>query len=98
MATATRARAKGKSERIEARATADEAAVIARAAELSNSMVSSFVIGAAVAWIAGDGASGAIPWLITAFLDAVLGFVLGSVLIPVVSLLLKPISVLFPEK
>ena len=56
------------------------------------------VIGAAVAWIAGDGASGAIPWLITAFLDAVLGFVLGSVLIPVVSLLLKPISVLFPEK
>ncbi len=49
MSTATRARARGKSERIEARATADEAAVIARAAELSNSTVSSFVIGAAVA-------------------------------------------------
>lgn len=49
MATATRARAKGKTERIEARATADEAAVIARAAELSNSTVSSFVIGAAMA-------------------------------------------------
>ncbi|MEX0428010.1 DUF1778 domain-containing protein [Nocardioides sp. DS6] len=49
MATATKARAKGKSERIEARATAHEAAVIARAAELSNSTVSSFVVGAAVA-------------------------------------------------
>lgn len=49
MATATRARAKGKSERIEARATADEAAVIARAAELSNSTVSAFVVGAAMA-------------------------------------------------
>ena len=49
MATATKARTKGKSERIEARATAHEAAVIARAAELSNSTVSSFVVGAAVA-------------------------------------------------
>lgn len=56
------------------------------------------VIAGIVTWIAGDGAPGAIAWLITAFLDAVLGFVLGSVLIPLVSLLLKPIGVLFPEK
>ena len=49
MASPTKARATGKSERIEARATAHEAAVIARAAELSNSTVSSFVVGAAVA-------------------------------------------------
>lgn len=49
MVTETRARARGKSERIEARATADEVAVIARAAELSNSTVSAFVVGAAMA-------------------------------------------------
>lgn len=56
------------------------------------------VIAAAVAAVAGDHATGAIPWLITASLDAVLGFLLGSVLIPVVNVLLKPIGVLFPEK
>lgn len=49
MAGATRTKSKTKSERIEARATADEAAVIARAAELMNSTVSSFVVDAAVA-------------------------------------------------
>ncbi len=47
-ATATRTKSKTKSERLEARATEDEAAVIARAAELLNSTVSSFVVGAAV--------------------------------------------------
>lgn len=46
--TATRTKAKTKSERLEARATEDEAAVIARAAELLNATVSSFVVGAAV--------------------------------------------------
>lgn len=48
MAPTTRARS-AKSERIEARATVDEAAVIMRAAELTKSTVSSFVVGAAVA-------------------------------------------------
>jgi hypothetical protein len=33
-----------------------------------------------------------------AFLDAVFGFLLGSILIPVVNVLLVPIGVLFPEK
>ncbi len=34
----------------------------------------------------------------TALADAVVGFVLGSRLIPVVSALLAPIGALFPEK
>lgn len=45
---ATRTKSKLKSERLEARATEVEAAVIARAAELVNATVSSFVVGAAV--------------------------------------------------
>ncbi len=48
--------------------------------------------------VAGDGASAAIIWLVTAFLDAVFGFLLGSILIPVVNALLVPIGFLFPEK
>ena len=48
--------------------------------------------------VAGDGASAAITWLVTAFLDAVFGFLLGSILIPVVNALLVPIGFLFPEK
>ena len=44
----TRTKTRTKSERLEARATADEAAVIARAAELLNASVSSFVVDAAV--------------------------------------------------
>jgi hypothetical protein len=33
-----------------------------------------------------------------AFLDAAFGFLLGSILIPVVHVLLVPIGLLFPEK
>jgi predicted DNA repair protein MutK len=43
----------------------------------------------------GEGTS---AMLVTAFLDAVFGFVLGSILIPVVNVLLVPIGILFPEK
>ena len=48
--------------------------------------------------VTGEGASGAVSWLVMAFLDAVFGFLLGSILIPVVNVLLVPIGVLFPEK
>ena len=48
--------------------------------------------------VTGEGAPAAITWLVTAFLDAVFGFLLGSILIPVVNVLLVPIGVLFPEK
>lgn len=48
--------------------------------------------------VTGEGASAALSWTATAFLDAVFGFVLGSILIPVVHALLVPIGVLFPEK
>ena len=48
--------------------------------------------------VTGEGASAAVSWLVTAFLDAVFGFLLGSILIPVVNVLLVPIGVLFPEK
>lgn len=44
----TRTKMKTKSARLEARATEDQAAVIARAAELLNATVSSFVVDAAV--------------------------------------------------
>ena len=48
--------------------------------------------------VTGEGTSAAVSWLVTAFLDAVFGFLLGSILIPVVNVLLVPIGVLFPEK
>ena len=48
--------------------------------------------------VTGEGASAVVSWLVTAFLDAVFGFLLGSILIPVVNILLVPIGVLFPEK
>jgi predicted DNA repair protein MutK len=48
--------------------------------------------------VTGEGASAAVSWLVTAFLDAVFGFLLGSILIPVVNVLLVPIGVLFPER
>jgi predicted DNA repair protein MutK len=48
--------------------------------------------------VTGESASAAITWLVTAFLDAVFGFLLGSILIPVVNMLLVPIGFLFPEK
>jgi predicted DNA repair protein MutK len=44
------------------------------------------------------GGSAAVSWLVMAFLDAGFGFLLGSILIPVVNVLLVPIGVLFPEK
>lgn len=46
----------------------------------------------------GDNASGAATWIVTALHHAILGFVLGSILTPIVTVLLKPIGVLFPEK
>ena len=46
----------------------------------------------------GEGASAAASWVATAFLDAVFGFLLGSILMPVVNALLVPIGILFPEK
>jgi len=48
-ATGSTTKVKTRSERIEARATGDEALVITRAARLLNATVSSFVVGAAVA-------------------------------------------------
>ncbi|MDX2287447.1 MAG: DUF808 domain-containing protein [Hyphomicrobiaceae bacterium] len=46
----------------------------------------------------GQGASETLAWLVTALLDAVVGFVLGTLLMPVVEALLVPIGALFPEK
>lgn len=48
--------------------------------------------------VTGESASPAVSRLATASLDAVFGFLLGSILIPVVNVLLVPIGVLFPEK
>ena len=42
-------------------------------------------------------ASGPVVWLITAFGDAVVGFLFGLFLIPMVNVLLKPFDRLFPE-
>ena len=53
---------------------------------------------AIVTALVGDDAGGALTWIVTASVHAVFGFVLGSILIPVVTVLLKPIGVLFPEK
>lgn len=46
----------------------------------------------------GGSASGVIFWLVTAFLDGIIGLALGLLLIPVVGTLLVPIAALFPEK
>lgn len=46
----------------------------------------------------GSAASGPVVWLITAFCDAVVGFLLGLFLIPIINILLKPFDLLFPEK
>ena len=48
--------------------------------------------------VSGDGASGAIAWLVTALFDAVVGLALGTLLMPIVGALLVPIGALFPEK
>jgi predicted DNA repair protein MutK len=37
--------------------------------------------------VTGEGASAAVSWLVMAFLDAVFGFLLGSILIPIVNVL-----------
>jgi hypothetical protein len=56
----------------------------------------------ATGWIVtsliGTGAGGALTWIVTASAHAIFGFLLGTVLIPVVTVLLMPIGVLFPEK
>lgn len=41
---------------------------------------------------------GIIKWLATAFMDAIIGVVLGTLLMPLVQAVLVPISALFPEK
>ena len=46
----------------------------------------------------GSSATGLVVWLITAFCDAVVGLLLGLLLMPMVNVLLKPIALLFPEK
>ena len=46
----------------------------------------------------GSAASSLVVWLITAFCDAVVGFLLGLFLMPIVNILLKPFDRLFPEK
>jgi uncharacterized protein len=51
-----------------------------------------------VSAVSGESTPGAIVWLVTAFLDAVFGFLLGLVLMPVVNTLLVPVGILFPEK
>lgn len=48
--------------------------------------------------VSGGGASGTLAWLVTALCDAIAGFALGTLLIPVVGVLLAPIGALFPEK
>ncbi len=45
----------------------------------------------------GSAASGLMVWLITAFGDAVVGFLFGLFLMPMVNVLLKPFDLLFPE-
>jgi predicted DNA repair protein MutK len=51
-----------------------------------------------VSSVSGESTPGAIVWLVTALFDAVFGFLLGLMLIPVVNVLLVPVGVLFPEK
>jgi uncharacterized protein len=48
--------------------------------------------------VSGDGASSVIAWLVMALFDAVVGFVLGTLLMPVIGALLVPLGALFPEK
>ncbi len=48
--------------------------------------------------LSGNGAYGVASWLIDASLHAAFGFVLGSILMPVVEALLVPIGAIFPEK
>ena len=52
----------------------------------------------AVASASGRGAAGAVEWLVTALLDALVGFTLGMLLMPVVNGLLVPIGAHFRGK
>jgi predicted DNA repair protein MutK len=49
-------------------------------------------------WMAGGAKAGILPWSMSALLDGIIGFLLGSLLMPVVGALLVPIGALFPEK
>lgn len=48
--------------------------------------------------VSGNGAVTGGAWLVTALLDAIVGFVLGTLLIPLVERMIVPIGVIFPEK
>ena len=48
--------------------------------------------------IAGGTDSGGLLWMVTALIDAFIGFVLGSILMPAVEAILAPIGAIFPEK
>ncbi len=48
--------------------------------------------------VSGNGASGAAAWIATAFLDAIVGLLLGTLIMPIVEAVLVPIGALFPEK
>ncbi|MFN3867815.1 MAG: DUF808 domain-containing protein [Hyphomicrobiaceae bacterium] len=48
--------------------------------------------------LSGNGEAAFVAWFVTATCDAIVGFVLGTVLMPVVKALLVPIEALFPEK
>ncbi|MGI9522213.1 MAG: DUF808 domain-containing protein [Hyphomicrobiaceae bacterium] len=49
-------------------------------------------------YVSNGGASAFAAWLTTALLDAIVGFVIGTILMPIVEALLVPIGMLFPEK
>lgn len=48
--------------------------------------------------VSGNAAVTGGAWLVTALLDAIVGFVLGTLLIPLVERVIVPIGVIFPEK
>ncbi len=48
--------------------------------------------------VAGDNPPNMISWLATVLIDAIIGFVLGTILMPIVQAVLVPIGALFPEK
>jgi predicted DNA repair protein MutK len=48
--------------------------------------------------VSGNAAVTGGAWLVTALLDAIVGFVLGTLLIPLVERVILPIGVIFPEK
>lgn len=45
-----------------------------------------------------EGAIGSIQWLMTALIDAVIGFAIGTLAVPIVEKALMPIKEIFPEK